>query len=86
MPSPSSFSAEPSRHHLLLLSLPSNSHCNISDSGLYDNAVANGIEALIEGLYVEAIKAGGGPSPGGKCHGSSGVTFKNSVPIPGNGH
>lgn len=45
-----------------------------------------GIEALIEGLYVEAIMAGGGPSPGGKGHGYPSTAFKNSGPSPDKGH
>ncbi|KAI3412886.1 uncharacterized protein J3R85_016782 [Psidium guajava] len=59
---------------------------NVAADSASSNAVGNSIEALDEGLYVEAIKAGEGPSPGGKGHGYHSVAFKNSGPSPGEGH
>ncbi|KAI6688039.1 hypothetical protein NL676_024867 [Syzygium grande] len=80
---------------LLLLVLFMSSPCLVSEARPLNNVAADsvssdtvkkGIEVLIEGLYVEAIKANGGPSPGGKGHGYPSVVFKNSGPAPGEGH
>ncbi|KAK4751452.1 hypothetical protein SAY87_004934 [Trapa incisa] len=46
--------------------------------------LARGVEAMIQGLYLEAIKTGG-PSSGGKGHGFT-TYFTNSGPSPGEGH
>ncbi|OWM70837.1 hypothetical protein CDL15_Pgr014510 [Punica granatum] len=43
--------------------------------------LTRGIEALLDGLYVEAIKSGG-PSSGGKGHAST-TYFTNSGPSQG---
>ncbi|KAL3732921.1 hypothetical protein ACJRO7_022442 [Eucalyptus globulus] len=59
---------------------------NIAADSVSGKPVKKGIEVLIEGLSFQAIKAGGGPSPGGKGHGNPGVAFKNSGPSPGEGH
>ncbi|KAI6688036.1 hypothetical protein NL676_024864 [Syzygium grande] len=59
---------------------------NVAADSVSGNAVKKGIKVLIRELDIEAIKAEGGPSPGGKGHGSPGVAFKNSGPTPGEGH
>ncbi|KAL3732920.1 hypothetical protein ACJRO7_022441 [Eucalyptus globulus] len=80
---------------LLLLALFVSSSLLVSEARPLSNVVAasvsggtvkKGIQVLIEGLYVGVIKAGGGPSPGGKGHAYPGVAFKNSGPSPGEGH
>ncbi|KAK4767698.1 hypothetical protein SAY87_002839 [Trapa incisa] len=48
------------------------------------SSLARGVEVLMEGLYLEAIKTGG-PSSGGKGHGFT-TYFTNSGPSPGEGH
>ncbi|KAI3412887.1 uncharacterized protein J3R85_016783 [Psidium guajava] len=59
---------------------------NAAADSVSGDAVKKGVKLLIEGLYVQTIKAGGGPSSGGKGHGFPGVAHKNSGPSPGEGH
>ncbi|KAF8023172.1 hypothetical protein BT93_F0618 [Corymbia citriodora subsp. variegata] len=77
---------------LLLLALFASSSLLVSEARSLSNAAVasvssdtmkKGIQVLVEGMYVGAIKAGGGPSPGGKGHAYPGVAFKNSGPSPG---
>ncbi|KAF8023173.1 hypothetical protein BT93_F0619 [Corymbia citriodora subsp. variegata] len=56
---------------------------NVAAASVSGKTVKKGIQVLIEGVYVGTIKAGGGPSPGGKGHSYPGVAFKNSGPSPG---
>ncbi|KAI6688037.1 hypothetical protein NL676_024865 [Syzygium grande] len=59
---------------------------NVAADSVSGDTMKKGIEVLIEGLYVEAIKANGGLSPGGKGHGYPGVAFKNAGLAPGESH
>lgn len=69
-----------------LLLLEARPLSNVATASISCDTVKKGIHVLIKGVYVGAIKAKGGPGPGGKGHGYPTIAFKNSGPSPGEGH